>query len=197
MDVTPTDSRMTSIARAICLACWLCCCRPSLAHEGPPYPILVDEPVNGYLVSVWGDPDVGTGTFYVIFESDDSSREQAALPRVDIWVQPVTGRLEKVTYPAHIDRPRQFRADPGFDREETWSVGIVMQFPAGQTRELVTSVEVTPPGYGRWDLVIYLVPFLLFGGLWCLSLLKRWRTPRSVGHARMRSSASAGAPVSP
>jgi hypothetical protein len=194
MTVTPIDRRVTAFAWTACIACWLCCCRTATAHEGPPYPILVDEPIHGYLVSLWGDPDVGTGTFYVIFEADDSTGIPSDLPRVELWVQPVTGRLDKVTYPAHIDRPQQFLSEPEFDRQEMWTVGVAMHFPDGQAHELVTQVEVTPPGYGRWDLVIYLVPFLLFGGLWCLSLLRRWRTPTSAGSARTRRSVSAGAP---
>ena len=29
------------------------------AHDGPPYPILVDEALDGWTLSVWADPDVG------------------------------------------------------------------------------------------------------------------------------------------
>ncbi|HEX2163472.1 MAG TPA: hypothetical protein VHM02_05945, partial [Thermoanaerobaculia bacterium] len=38
---------------------------PAAAHEGPPYPIVVDRPAGPVLLSVWADPDVGTGTFHV------------------------------------------------------------------------------------------------------------------------------------
>lgn len=168
---------MTCRAAAICIA-WCCSVLPGAAHEGPPYPILVDEPVEDFLVSVWGDPDVGTGTFYVIFEADDAVQSSPTLPRVELWAQPVTGRLEKVTYSGRPERHNQFRIDPQFDREEPWMVGVVMHFPDGAVRELTAQVDVTPPGYGRWDLVIYLLPFLLFGGLWSLTLLRRWRQPR-------------------
>jgi hypothetical protein len=158
----------------------------ALAHEGPPYPILVDEPVAGWLVSVWGDPDVGTGTFYVILDpADDAAADDATdvppLPEVEVWVQPVTGRLKKVTWPAGLDRERQFLAEPHFDQQEAWKVGFLLHHPDGTTSEVVAEVQVTPPGYGRWDLVIYLIPFLLFGGLWAVALLRRWRqTPASA-----------------
>jgi hypothetical protein len=33
-------------------------------------------------------------------------------------------------------------------------------------------VEVTPPGYGRWDLLIYLLPFAAVGALWLRALIK-------------------------
>src|SRR5215510_7571836 len=34
------------------------------AHEGPPYPIMVDKMIGPCLVSVWADPDVGIGTYF-------------------------------------------------------------------------------------------------------------------------------------
>jgi hypothetical protein len=41
------------------------------AHEGPPYPILVDHPLKQGKLSIWSDPDVGAGTFH--FYLEDSS----------------------------------------------------------------------------------------------------------------------------
>src|SRR5690606_31855498 len=41
---------------------------PVRAHEGPPFPIIVDERVGPYVVSVWTDPDIGIGTFFVVLE---------------------------------------------------------------------------------------------------------------------------------
>ena len=32
--------------------------------------------------------------------------------------------------------------------------------------ETIATVEATPPGYGRWDLLLYLVPFLAVGIVW-------------------------------
>lgn len=179
-----TDTIHRAVLRTASAVLCLVCCAVAEAHEGPPYPILVDEPVDGYLVSVWGDPDVGTGTFYVILDPTASSSDATAIPKVDVWVQPSTGRLKKATYPAPLERELQFRADPKFDRQEQWTVGFLVHHPGGETSELVAQVEVTPPGYGPWDLVIYLVPFLLFGGLWCLALLRRWRASRKPANAR-------------
>lgn len=41
--------------------------------------------------------------------------------------------------------------------------------------ELTTQIESTPPGFGLWDFVIYLFPFLLLGGMWVLAMLRRSR----------------------
>ena len=40
--------------------------RNTTAHEGPPFPLFVDQKVDRYIVSVWTDPDVGTALFFVI-----------------------------------------------------------------------------------------------------------------------------------
>jgi hypothetical protein len=155
------------------------------AHEGPPFPILVDREIPGHLVSVWADPDVGTGEIHVILEPTDSA-PPLPTPAVDVRVQPVSGRLAAVTYPAArqvLPRRVQFLAEPAFDRQEMWSIGVVVRRADGQASEVVTEVEVTPPGYGRWDLLVNLVPFLVFGGIWGIALLRRWRARTAAAHA--------------
>ena len=52
---------------------------PALAHQGPPYPILVDRVMGPGVVSVWADPDVGTGTFYITVEAPPGRRLPANL----------------------------------------------------------------------------------------------------------------------
>lgn len=156
------------------------------AHEGPPYPILIDEPVPGYLVSVWADPDVGIGTFYIMTDATATSTAGSttpAEPRVEVWVQPVSERLPAVTYPAERQQLRnrvQFVSYPKFDQVERWKAGIVITPAGDSSTELVTEVEVTPPGLGAWDLAIYLFPFVLIGGLWFLGLSRRWRERRAL-----------------
>lgn len=159
----------------------------AVAHEGPPYPLLVDATVSGYLVSVWADPDMGTGTFYVLADNaatDVAASAAAAELRVEVWVQPVSERLPAVRYPAEKQQLRervQFVAFPKFDRIERWKAGIVIT-PAGEpSTELITEVEVTPPGLGARDLAIYLFPMVLIGGLWAFALSRRWRESRALG----------------
>lgn len=157
-------------------------CNAALAHEGPPYPIFMDEPIPGYIVSVWADPDIGVGTFYVLTEPKDSTK--AAEPKVEVWVRPVDGRLPKATYLGRREDLRnriQFKAEPEFDEGGMWTAGVVIKAPDGTTSELTTEVKATPPGSGPWDLVIYLFPFVLFGGLWAMGLSRRWRGRKRAG----------------
>ncbi len=146
---------------------------PSHAHEGPPYPVLVDGQAGPYTLSVWADPDLGTGTFFVLF--DPPLTRSAPDPQVHIEVWPSTSRLPPVRGDAHRQPDDAFMAQVPFDREEPWKVKLHVQGPLGEG-ETILEVQVTAPGYGRWDLVIYFTPFLLLGGLWVLVSIQR-RTP--------------------
>jgi len=152
--------------------------RTASAHEGPPFPLLVDQKVDRYLVSVWTDPDVGTAQFFVIVSAQDSAELPADL-RVQIGVQPVSGRLAETFYAAEREdlQQIQYRADVHFDAEELWRVRVRLESAQGNAETLAT-VEATPPGYGRWDLLLYLFPFLAIGALWAIALIRKIR-PRT------------------
>src|SRR5918996_4006155 len=146
------------------------------AHEGPPFPLFVDQKVDRYLVSVWTDPDVGTGLFFVIVSRQDSAEVPADL-RVQLGVQPVSGRLTETFYAAqreNLQQQIQYKAEVQFDAEELWRVRVRLESAQGNAETLAT-VEATPPGYGRWDLLLYLFPFLAIGVLWAIDLLRKIR----------------------
>lgn len=143
------------------------------AHAGPPFPILVDQKAGPYVASVWTDPDVGTGTFFVILEPN--------LPgtRVRIGLQPVTKRLPEAFYPAEAqpmpDGVRYFTLAP-LDKKEMWRVRVFLEGPKGGG-ELAAEVEATPDGIlGPWASLIYVVPFLGVGLLWLKAAMRR-RSP--------------------
>jgi hypothetical protein len=143
------------------------------AHEGPPYPIIVDKDIGPCLVSVWGDPDVGTGTFFIIV---DPHQKGAPLPEktsVRIAVQPVTGRLDEVLYDALRENVRgrlQYKAEAQFDSQERWRLRVLVQTSGGDG-EVTSEVDVTPPGYGGWELLLYALPFIAVGFLWLRAAL--------------------------
>ena len=150
--------------------------RTASAHEGPPFPLFVDQKVDRYLVSVWTDPDVGTALFYVIVSTQDSTEVPADL-RVQIGVQPVSGRLTETFYAAqreNLQQQIQYKAEVQFDAEELWRVRVQLESAQGNA-ETIATVEATPPGYGRWDLLVYLFPFLAIGLLWAIALIRKIR----------------------
>jgi hypothetical protein len=143
------------------------------AHEGPPYPILVDQVIGPCIVSVWADPDVGIGTFFIILEPDQRGRIPEDIT-VEIGVRPISGRLAEAHYKAERESLRnrvQFKAEIPFDAQERWRTRILLKSSQG-SGEAAVEVEVTPPGYGRWDLLLYLFPFLAVGFLWLKAFLR-------------------------
>ena len=61
-----------------------------------------------------------------------------------------------------------------FDAEELWQVRVRLESARGNA-ETIATVEATPPGYGRWDLLLYLFPFLAIGVLWAIALIRKIR----------------------
>jgi hypothetical protein len=150
--------------------------RQASAHEGPPYPIMNNKMIGPCIVSVWADPDVGVGTFYIILEPPKG----ATLPEdltVEIGVRPVSGRLPESRYKSvreNLKGQTQFKAEVQFDAEERWLTRVFLNSSQGGG-EAAVEVDVTPPGYGAWDLLIYLLPFLGIGFLWLNAVIRRRR----------------------
>ena len=156
--------------------------RSTSAHEGPPFPLFVDQKVDNYVVSLWTDPDVGDALFFVIIGAP------AELPpdlQVQIGVQPASGRLPEAFYTGtreSVSGQVQYRALVHFDAEELWRVRVRLQSSQGNS-ETIATVEATPPGYGRWDLLLYLSPFLAVGVLWAVAMIRKTKRRTGEKHA--------------
>jgi len=154
------------------------------AHEGPPFPLVVDQAVGRYVVSIWTDPDVGTALFFVIVRMQDGSQLPADL-HVQIGVQPVSGRLGETfssTERENLQGQVQYRAQVQFDAQELWRVRVRLEGAQGNA-ETIATVEATPPGYGRWDLLVYLLPFVAVGILWTIAILRKLKRRTGDTHA--------------
>jgi hypothetical protein len=163
--------------------------RPAKAHNGPPFPIIENRKVGPCIVALWTHPDVGTGAFYVFVEPAPGG----AIPddlKIEIGVQPLSGRLPERFYKAervNSHGQAQYNAMADFDRQELWRVRLVLQ--SSQDRgEATAQVEVTPPGFGRWDLLLYLLPFLLVAFLWFRGIARTRRRKNT----QMRGGVGAG-----
>jgi tetratricopeptide (TPR) repeat protein len=137
------------------------------AHNGPPFPIISDQRVGPCIVSLWTHPDVGTGTFFVMVDAAPGSKIPGDL-KIDLGIQPVSGRLAEVIYPTRRENLRgqvEFKTEVNFDAQEFWRARLMLHSAQGNG-EASASVEATPPGFGRWDLLLYLLPFAGVGFLW-------------------------------
>ncbi len=150
------------------------------AHNGPPFPIVENRPVGPVVISVWTNPDVGTGSFFVMVDPPAGGKIPADL-KVDIAVQPVSGRLPEKHYSATLEKLRgqvEYKALVPFDAQEKWRIRTTLTSSQGGG-EAVADVDVTPPGLGSWDMLLYLLPFLGIGFLWFKAAMRK-RQPRPV-----------------
>jgi len=69
-----------------------------------------------------------------------------------------------------------------FDAEELWRIRVRLQSSEGNA-ETIATVEATPPGYGRWDLLLYLFPFLAIGVLWVIAMIRKVKRRTGDKHA--------------
>jgi hypothetical protein len=147
---------------------------PARAHNGPPFPIITDQRVGPCIVSLWIHPDIGTSPIFVLVDPAPGG----AIPKdleIAVGVAPVSGRLAEVVYPASIADQRgqlEYKTDVQFDQQEFWSVRLILTSSAGGGESLA-KVEATPVGYGRWDLLLFALPFLAVGFLWFKVMTKR------------------------
>ncbi len=152
------------------------------AHDGPPYPIFVDEKIGAFTLSIWTDPDVGTGTFFYYIEAPDGVtsdhiRIQASATPVDETSPAVTGSSEL----SEPGEPFQQIGTLEFDHRGQWSTRFEIRTtdPTGSSStapelsigSLHFALDVTPPGLGAIDLLWFALPFLMLGGIWLRVLL--------------------------
>ena len=176
--------RRAILHAAVLTALWLGHIPAAHAHEGPPFPLVVDRKAGPYVISIWTDPDVGVGTFFVILEHAPGTTLPAE-NKVEVCVQPTNGRLPEACYPGTLQDLRgrvQYEVKVEFDRQEMWRVRVHVSGANG-AGEVFAEVEATPAGFGAWDLLIYGFPFVLFGLLWLAAALRGRRSSRASGTA--------------
>jgi hypothetical protein len=140
------------------------------AHAGPPFPIVVDRPVGPWSVSVWTDPDIGTGVVFVILEGSSTPST------VRVGARPVDGGLPEAFYDAERQgRPEDARyfTRVSFAHGGMWRLRVTLDGPRGGGA-VGAEVEATPDGVlGPGSILLYLAPFLAMGFLWGKAVLRR------------------------
>jgi hypothetical protein len=154
------------------------------AHNGPPFPIIENQKMGSCVISLWTHPDIGIGTFFVFVEPGPGGSIPDDL-KFNIGIQPESQRLPEVVYA--MDRADdhgqlQYKASVNFDRDDFFRVRLVLQ-DSQEKAETFSRVEATPVGFGRWDLLLYLLPFLAVGFLWYRGIARtrnRMRRPQTA-----------------
>jgi hypothetical protein len=166
-----------------------CASLPAWAHIGPPYPIIENRKIGPLTVSVWSNPDVGTGSFFVVIDPPKGTSVPSDM-KVQVIVQPVSGRLPEARYDAWREQLRnrvEFKAVVPFDKEETWRIRILLA-SAQVTGETDTDVPVTPT-LSRWSLLFFLLPFLGIAAIWlrAMSVRQKRRKQRQLQKLQARA----------
>jgi len=182
MKRTPKHPSLTAHFACFSVGMLAVLCAPiANAHNGPPFPIITDQRVGPCIVSLWAHPDIGTGAFYVVVDPLPGGSIPKDL-KIQLGVRPASGRLPEVVYWAWLENLRgqvEYKTEVQFDQQEYWNVRLILASSLGGGQAF-SKVEATPPGFGRWDLLLYLLPFLGAGFLWFKAITKRHRGPQAL-----------------
>jgi hypothetical protein len=185
---------MTRAARSVVLVSLTCglflVAGVASAHEGPPYPIVSNQLLGRYRISVWTDPDTtddgsAGGQFWVMI---DPARAGDAVPsdvQAVVTIRPLDrpgAALMARAASVNQNPSRQF-ATLVMDHEGRFAVHVDVESASGRVSvdsEVQATYDLRP---SRFVLVIYLIPFLLVGFLWTTLLVRR---RRAFARARAR-----------
>ena len=137
---------------------------PVSAHNGPPFPIIENKNIGPCLISLWTHPDIGVGTFFVFVEPAPGKSIPADL-KFSLGIQPESKRLPEVIYVMNREDDHgqvQYKASVDFDRDDFFRVRLVWQDSQREQKHFLASKQRLV-GFGRWDLLLYLLPFLAAG----------------------------------
>ena len=142
------------------------------AHEGPPYPICVDEPVGPVTLSIWADPDVGEGTFFYYVEPPLDGIRVEALAEFQGLAgaegEAGVGELEARGISEDPDQRAAYQQIGTllFERRGDWKMTFTVLRGEASLGQVELLVDVTPPGLGRLYLVWYAIPFFAAAAIW-------------------------------
>ena len=177
---------MTGAVRSIVLLTLTCAfifvAGVSSAHDGPPYPIVSNQLLGRYRISVWTDPDTtddgsAGGQFWVMI---DPARAADVVPsdvQAVVTIRPLDRSGAALTARATFvnkDPSRQF-ATVVMDHEGRFAVHVDVESASGRVSvdsDVQATYDLRP---SRFMLVLYLLPFLLAGFLWTTLLVRRHR----------------------
>ncbi len=150
------------------------------SHVGAPYLVAVQQKAGPYTVTIWADPDVGNGRFFI--QAVQGKQEAGADTAVTVWVRPA-GSTEPER-PFRAQAPEEggmstFLATVPFASKGIWDVRVGLSGPSGQG-ELSMPVNVTPAFPQALTTALWLLPFVLAGFLWWVAVMHRRRAQKEV-----------------
>ncbi len=172
---------MTITERVLGLAIVIIACQSIVhAHSGPPYPIVEDQIVGAYHVSLWADPDATDdqspgGKFWVTLKAARAGQSIPPDTKVDVSIRPLDRPGgERMTRAEVINQEggRQFAALL-MDHEGPFAVHVSVDGALGPGT-LDARADATYDLRPRPALIaLFVLPFVLVGIVWGKLLIKR------------------------
>ncbi|HVQ12167.1 MAG TPA: hypothetical protein VMS40_01190 [Vicinamibacterales bacterium] len=184
---------MTRAARSLVCLSLTCGCvlvaSVASAHDGPPYPIVSNQLLGRYRISVWTDPDTtddgsAGGQFWVMIDPARADDAVGLDVQAVVTIRPLDREgapLMARAAPVNQDSSRQF-ATLVMDHEGRFAVHVDVESASGRVSvdsDVQATYDLRP---SRFMLVIYLLPFLLAGVLWTTLLVRRRRALARARH---------------
>jgi hypothetical protein len=166
-----TGTRLGLVVAALIAAA----CPGALAHDGPPYAVLVDHPLGERRLEVWTDPDIGTGRYWIILTAASEGASLSPPDELQVCVAPRgVGQPEScATAQREPADGVRYYAEVPFPEGGWWTTRILIR-DGERVQEAAVDVEATPPGVGLVGFAIYLFPFVGFGLIFLkLALMRR------------------------
>jgi hypothetical protein len=150
-----------------------------MAHAGPPYPMVSERVVGSYRMAVWTDPDTTNdgspgGQFWVIV-TPAAGQVLSRETNVTVSIHAPEHPEHQLTTAAVADARAAARyfAALVMDHEGLFNVRVNVVGPLGEATvnaQVQATYDERPSG---WAVAVYVLPFLLVGGLWVKVLLRR------------------------
>lgn len=142
------------------------------AHEGPAFPILVNQKIDANNLSIWADPDTGEGSFFVYLEGPESS-SYSIVVHATAADDPREKLVQSAILTEKLDGKASYKAIVPFTRAIMWNVEFQLKQNGSTQKSFIIPLEVTPPGPNKLEFAVYFLPFILVGFLWLKVVLAK------------------------
>jgi hypothetical protein len=146
---------------------------PVSAHLGPAYQVLSEAAVGPYTVTVWADPDVGTGTLLI----ETAIRDLPPPPGTEVIVTAWPADDPQATTETTAERQDEgslaaYTARVAFDREGEWNVRVQFAGPA-PPGQVEFPLQVTP-AYPEWFAYAgCFIPLIAICAMWIVGVRRQ------------------------
>lgn len=151
------------------------------AHNGPPFRVLTNQRVGPCILNVWTHANIGTSPIWIVVSPVPGETIPDDL-EIEADVTSVDDRNHAKHYIFHHERQgagEEYTSDVTLDYKGMWQIHFFLRSTRANG-EYTVAVQATPHGFGRWDLLLYALPFIAIGSLWIIAFVQHNRRKKSL-----------------